>query len=140
MGWQSNHPWNKNRNPQSRRYNRKRRQNWNSDNYYNSAQNGPCNESWQQYPYQNNAYWYPVAQNMPIFDRSYAGYGISYNESHLLQHDNSSNSDNTSQYYQGAESNFQTMQNQYPEFQFGAPPRFNPACPSININYHQFSM
>lgn len=137
MGWQSNHPWNKNRNV--RKYTRGRRQNWNGGN--RPAHNGPYtyNESWQQYPYQNNGYWHQVPQNMHAMYSSYAGYGISYNESHLLQH---SNSDNTSQYYQGTEPNFPSMPNHYPTFQFGAAPIFNPACPPINeeMPYHQFSM
>lgn len=140
MGWQSNNPWNMNRKVQSQRNNWKRQQNWRGDNRFNSAQNGPYsyNESWQQYPYQNNC-WQSVPQTMyPMPNRSHAGYRMPYNGP---QHGNSSNSDGTNQYYQSTETNFQinNMQSQYPRALFGAPPRFNPPYPSVETNCHQFS-
>lgn len=142
MGWQSNNPWNMNRKVQPQRNNWKRQQNWRGDNRFNSAQNEPysCNESWQQYPYQNN-YWQPVPQTMYPMPRSYAGYRMPYNRPQLPQYGNSSNSDGTNQYYQGAETNFQinNIQSQYPRALFGAPPRFNPPYPSVGTNCHQFS-
>jgi len=123
MGWQSSHSWNKNKNVQSQRYNRKRQQNRSNDSHFNPAQDGTYsyNESWQQYPYQNNAYWQPVPQNMyPMSNRPYAGYRPSYNGPHLPQYGNSNNSDSANQYYQGTELNFQSndTQNQYPRISF----------------------
>lgn len=112
MGWQSNHPWNKNRNTQFQRYNRKRQQNWGGGSHFNSVQDGTYsyNESWQQYPYQNNAYWQLVPQNpmYPISNRPHAGYRASHNGPHLPQYGNSNNSDGANQYYQGIEPNFQS--------------------------------
>ncbi|XP_071575342.1 uncharacterized protein [Temnothorax nylanderi] len=102
--WQSNHPWNRNRNVRSQRYNQRRQRNWSGGNRFNSAQTPgpyPYQDPWQQYPYQNNAPWQPVPQNMhPMSNRSYAGYGTSYNAPHLAQDGNLSNTDGTNQYYQ----------------------------------------
>lgn len=146
MAWQSNNPWNQSRNVQSQRNNsnklitKKRQQNWKDGNRFNSPRDGSYsfNESWQQY--QNNC-WQPVPQNIyPMPNRLYAGYRMSYNGPRLPQCGNSSNSDSTNQYYQSAESSFQSnIQNQYPRVLFGAPPRFNPSCPSVGMNCHQFS-
>ncbi|XP_071631931.1 uncharacterized protein [Temnothorax longispinosus] len=101
--WQSNHPWNRNRNVRPQRYNQRRQRNWSGGNRFNSAQTPgpyPYQESWQQYPYQNNVPWQPVPQNMhPMSNRSYAGYGT-YNAPHLAQDGNLSNTDGTNQYYQ----------------------------------------
>lgn len=140
-GWQSNHPWNKNRNVQSQKRNWKKQQNWSSSSHPNSAQAGSYsyNESWQQYPHQNDAYWQPVPPNPmsngPYYQRA------SYNEPRLPQYGNynSNNSADANQYYQGAEYNFDNTQNQYPRIPFGAPPSFNPAFPSVGIGYSQFS-
>lgn len=129
-----------NRNVQSQR-NWKRQQNWRGGNRFNSAQNGPYsyNESWQQYPYQNNC-WQPVPQNVyPMSNNSYAGYRMPYNGPQLPQH--SSSSDGAHQYYQSTESNFRSnnIQSQYPRALFGASPRFNSPYPSVGTNCHQFS-
>lgn len=140
-GWQSNHPWNRNRNVQSQRRNRKKQHNWSSTSHFNSAQVGSYsyNESWQQYPHQNDAYWQPVPPNPmsngPYYQRA------SYNGPRLPQygHYNSNNSADANLYYQGAEYNFNNTQNQYPRMPFDAPPNFNPAFPSVGINYSQFS-
>ncbi|TGZ52975.1 H/ACA ribonucleoprotein complex non-core subunit NAF1 [Temnothorax longispinosus] len=151
--WQSNHPWNRNRNVRPQRYNQRRQRNWSGGNRFNSAQTPgpyPYQESWQQYPYQNNVPWQPVPQNMhPMSNRSYAGYGT-YNAPHLAQDGNLSNTDGTNQYYQGTYQNFQSyniqnnfqsngVQDQYYEVSFGAPPRFNLASPPVEMNCHQFS-
>ncbi|XP_024872594.1 H/ACA ribonucleoprotein complex non-core subunit NAF1 isoform X5 [Temnothorax curvispinosus] len=101
--WQSNHPWNRNRNVRPQRYNQRRQRNWSGGNRFNSARTPgpyPYQESWQQYPYQNNAPWQPGPQNMPpMSNRSYAGYGT-YNAPHLAQDGNLSNTDGINQYYQ----------------------------------------
>lgn len=135
MSWQSNHPWNQNRNVHSPRYNRKRQHNWRD----NSAQDGSYsyNESWQQYPYQNNAYWQPIPENVYLMsNRPHEDYRTSHDRSYLQQYGNSSTSDGANQYYQNVESNFQSnnTQNQYPRIFFGAPPRFN-SCPPAMTNY-----
>ncbi|XP_077280172.1 uncharacterized protein LOC143907339 isoform X4 [Temnothorax americanus] len=151
--WQSNHPWNRNRNVRPQRYNQRRQRNWSGGNRFNSAQTPgpyPYQESWQQYPYQNNAPWQPVPQNVhPMSNRSYAGYGT-YNAPHLAQDGNLSNTDGTNQYYQGTYQNFQSyniqnnfqsngVQDQYYQVSFGASPRFNLASPPVEMNCHQFS-
>ncbi|XP_011694258.1 PREDICTED: H/ACA ribonucleoprotein complex non-core subunit NAF1 [Wasmannia auropunctata] len=71
VGWRSNHPWNQNRRVQSPRCNWNRQQSWGDRS--NSAQNGTYsyNESWNQYPYQNNAYWQPFPQNVYPMSNGY---------------------------------------------------------------------
>jgi len=107
MGWQSNHPWNKNKKVQSQRYKQKQ-QNWNSGSHFNSTQNGTYSyNAWQQYPYQNNTYWQPIPQNMyPISNRPYTGYRPTFSGSRLQQYSNPSNLDGAHQYYQGTKPNF----------------------------------
>jgi len=107
MGWQSNHPWNRNKKVQPQRYKQKQ-QNWNSGSHFNSTQNGTYSyNAWQQYPYQNNAYWQPIPQNMyPISNRPYTGYRPTFSGSRLQQYSNSNNLDGAHQYYQGTKLNF----------------------------------